>query len=209
MRLKRNSIGSRVTTLVDYDKRGGSKDREELRKALGKILGQVPWKWTLRWRFVCRSLSGISSPGSQLKGREKSSIGLRERKPRCSGNRASFDPMGALELGWRIKVVPKKARGKALVRSHWPLLAWGLPPRRKSNFEQIGSLSPRAIPGEEPNYQPPATQTDRGWQPQFSGWGVGQWALVSPTRSDKITQFPELSQIHLFFFFFFFFFFWV
>ena len=35
----------------------------------------------------------------------------------------SFDPVGALELDWHINVWLKRARGKAFVPSHRPVLA--------------------------------------------------------------------------------------
>lgn len=38
---------------------------------------------------------------------DRKAVSDRETKLRCFGSKASSDPMGALELGWPIKVAPK------------------------------------------------------------------------------------------------------
>lgn len=55
---------------------------------------------------MCRRFSGDWA----LREREKLYLAEGETELRCSGHRASSDPMEALELGWPITVVPKQGK---------------------------------------------------------------------------------------------------
>lgn len=102
-----------------------------------------------RWGFVCRGqFSG------KLDVERNESIG-RQRERLNSDAVATGSHLIQWELwnwGGPSKLCLSEARGRDLEPSPRPAFVWSLFPSRVCNFEQDGSLLPRALPGERLNY---------------------------------------------------------